>query len=285
MKRNRKKWGPRVILLKLLTYLVIIYGGLTLVVALFQAKLIFQASRELYRDPSEYGWEFETVWLEVGEERTHGWYVPIEGARGVALFSHGNAGNIAGRLESIGLLHELGLSVFAYDYGGYGESTGKPSEARCYADIRAAYRYLTETRGVAPEEIVLFGRSLGGAVTIDLATEMPAAAVVAESCFVSMYGMARSAYPYLFVGPFLRHHFNSIEKVGEIEVPLLLIHSPEDDIVPFTHGQQLFERATAPKTFLEISGNHNEGFIESFTVYKQGWEDFLAPLLPRPQNP
>jgi fermentation-respiration switch protein FrsA (DUF1100 family) len=272
-----------VILFKLLTYAVLVYVGLTLLLALMQSKIIFPASKDVFRDPSHYGWAFETVWLDVAGERTHAWFVPIENARGVALFSHGNAGNIANRLESIGLLHDLGLSVFVYDYGGYGESTGKPSEARCYADARAAYRHLTEERGIPPERILLFGRSLGGAVSIDLATEVPAAALVAESSFLSIEAMARATYPYLPVGLFLRHHFNNAEKIDKVRIPVLVIHSPEDEIVPYAHGQELFTRANEPKTFLDIQGGHNDGFIQSFTAYKKGWEDFLDPILPRPE--
>ena len=284
MDAKRAKWGIRVILVKLLLAALLVYVGLILLLAALQTKIVFPASREVFRDPSFYDWDFETVWLEVGEERTHGWFVPAENPRGVVLFSHGNAGNIANRLESIGLLRELGLSVFVYDYGGYGESSGKPSEARCYADARAAYRYLTEERGIDPKQIVLFGRSLGGAVAIDLATEVPAAAVVAESCFLSIDDMARETYPFLPLGPLLRHHFANKDKIGSIDAPILVVHSPDDEIVPYAHGRELFERAKEPKTFLEIRGDHNQGFVQSFTVYRKGWEDFLDLILPRPDG-
>lgn len=271
--------GWRNALLALLAGLGVFY----LLIGAFQTKLIFPATRELYRDPSVFGWEFEDVFIEHNGESTHAWFVPAESPRGVALFSHGNAGNIADRLESIGLLRTLGLSVLAYDYGGYGQSDGRPSEARCYRDIRAAWRYLTEERGVPPEEIVLFGRSLGGAITIDLAREVMPAAVIVESTFLSISDVARGMLPFLPVNWIIRHRMDSKSKIAGVRSPLLVIHSPDDTLIPYAHGRALYEKAQAPKTFLEIRGDHNTGFVESMEVYRAGWEEFLAPILPRPE--
>jgi alpha-beta hydrolase superfamily lysophospholipase len=257
-----------------------VFGAL---VYLGQGRVLFPATREIYRDPGEFGWAFQDVFLPVGGDQTHGWFLPLNDSRGVVLFSHGNAGNIADRLESIGLLRELGFSVMAYDYGGYGKSTGDPSERRCYADIRAVWRYLTEARGIPPERIVLFGRSLGGAVTADLAKDVEPAAVVLESTFLSTRDVARDMFRWFPFAPFVTYRFETKNKIADFRAPLLLIHSPDDRLILFHNGKELFERAHEPKTFLQISGDHNEGFVQSMTVYVQGWEDFLQPLLPRPE--
>ncbi len=246
-----------------------------------ERMVVFPASRDLYRDPGSMGWAFEDVWLDVGAgERSHGWFIPIKNARGVALFSHGNAGNIADRLESVSLLRAQGLSVFVYDYGGYGRSTGKASEARCYADVRAAWRYLTEQRGIEPGRLLLFGRSLGGAVTCDIAVDVQPAGVIIESTFTSVPDLAGEMLPFVPVKWLVRTQFANKEKIGRIESPLLYVHSRDDTLIPFHHGRVLFDRATAPKTFLEIRGDHNEGFVLSMDRYRAAWKAFLAPLLP-----
>lgn len=244
-----------------------------------QGRLIFAPTATIYRTPAEVGWPYEDLLLDVDGETTHAWYVPAEGqARGVALFSHGNAGNIADRIESIGLLRDLGFDVLAYDYGGYGRSTGRPGEARIYADARACWGYLTETRGVAPGKILLFGRSLGAAPTCQLATEVKPGAVIIESAFLSTGAMARELFPFLPPRLPLRHRLDNASKIGDVNAPLLIVHSPDDEIIPYEHGRRLYELAPEPKTFLEISGLHNEGFWKSGALYQDGLESFLGPI-------
>jgi len=259
------------------------WGGVATLMWSFQDRLLFPSTREIYREPSAFGWVFEDVWVEVDGERTHGWWVPLEDHRGVALFSHGNAGNIADRLESISLLRDFGFSVLAYDYGGYGRSSGRPSEARLYGDVRAMWRHLRDERGFQPGEIVLFGRSLGAAPTIDLAVEVEAAAVIVESAFTSVPDVAGEVFWWLPTRRLVRHVFDNAAKVGEIRSPLLIVHSPDDTIIPYHHGERLFELAMEPKTFVEIRGDHNTGFVQSMDIYRAGWESFLEPVLPWPQ--
>lgn len=275
VKRNHK------MVLYILIGALAIYITLIILGYFFQERLIFQTTRELYRDPSHYQWPFEEILLPVGEHVTHGWFLPLTNARGVVLFSHGNAGNIADRLESIGLLRSFGFSVLAYDYGGYGKSTGKPSEQRCYTDIEAMWRYLTEALGISPDKIVLFGRSLGGGATAHLAARVKPAAVVLESTFISMPEAAQAAFPWFPARWIVHHYFPNAENVKMISAPLMIVHSRQDDIIPFRHGETLFKNANEPKTFLEIFGVHNEGFVLSEDIYRQGVEDFLAPILPK----
>ena len=280
-KQRTTRKGTMYILIYLAATALFLYAGICLLTFVFQRTLIFPATRTLDRDPGHFGWVYEDILLPVNGETTHGWYIPLENARGTALFSHGNAGNIADRLESISLLRSMGFSVLAYDYGGYGRSTGKPSEQRCYADIQAFWDYLLHDRGIPPEKILLFGRSLGGGATADLAARVQPAAVVLESTFLSIPDVVRDIFPFLPIRWCIRHHFKNKDKVGDIQAPLLIIHSPDDRVIPFRHGKELFDLATEPRQFLEIRGDHNEGFVLSMDIYRAGWDAFLAPMLPK----
>ena len=271
----------------LVTVVLVLLGGYVAVGAIIylaQERLLFVATKDLYRTPEANGWDYLDVLCEVDGERTTGWYIyAASPARGTLLFSHGNAGNMADRLESISIFRDLGFDVLVYDYGGYGESTGRPSEQRCYNDIRAMWRYLLEERGIPEKRIILFGRSLGAGPACQLATEVEAAAVVLESAFVSVPEMASKLYPLFPVSKLVKHRFDNGSNIGRIRSPLLQIHSPDDTLIPFHHGQVLFEKAPEPKTFLQISGDHNEGFWMSGPLYTGGLESFLGPLLESPQ--
>lgn len=187
---------------------------------------------------------------------------------------------MADRLESIQLLRTMGFSVLAYDYGGYGRSTGRPSEQRIYADAEAAWKYLTEDRGIAPERILLFGRSLGGAATAYLASRVKPAAVVLESTFCSLPAVVRDMPFGNFMAKGIRHSFPTLERVPYFQAPLLVIHSPEDTLIPYKHGKAIYEAAKPPKMFLEIRGNHNDGFVLSMDAYLAGWKRFLSAFIP-----
>ncbi|MFP6584379.1 MAG: alpha/beta fold hydrolase, partial [Candidatus Hydrogenedentota bacterium] len=202
------------------TYIVLVYIGLLVILFTAQGYLIFVPSTEVFVPPEYAAWNMQDVELTVGENSTHGWFVPANGdSRGAVLFSHGNAGNISHRVESIRIFRNLGLDTFIYDYGGYGKSTGSPSEQRCYADIRAAWRYLTESHGIPADQIILFGRSLGGGPTAQLATEVEAAAVILESTYTSIPDMARQQFPIFPVQLLARHRFDTLSKIADINVP------------------------------------------------------------------
>ena len=262
--------------------LLLAYLGVVAVFYFAQRPMLFQTDRTLTLDPSTYNWAFENILLDVDGRKTHGWFIPRDNARGVVLFSHGNAGNISGRLESVGLLRSMGFSVLVYDYGGYGNSTGNASEKRCYADARAMWKWLTETKGVPADKILLFGRSLGGAVTCDLAAGVTPRAVVMESTFLSVPDVAAGTFPWLPVRLLASYRFASVSKIAKIHVPLLMMHSPDDEMIPYAHGLKLFELANEPKTFVEIHGDHNNGFALSKDVYLPGWTKFIDPLFPQP---
>lgn len=260
--------------------LFVFFVGMECIWYFGQTRLIFPSTRVIDRTPASapFCWDYEEVFFNVDGEKTHAWFVPLDGAERTVLFSHGNAGNIAGRLESMQLLRSMGFSVLAYDYGGYGRSTGSASEQRVYRDVEAAWAYLTETRHSAPSEIVLFGRSLGGAATAYLASRVTPAAVVLESTFCSIPAVVRDMPLGRFFAKGVRHRFPTIDRVPLIRAPLLVIHSREDTLIPFKHGQAIFDAARGPKTFLEIRGDHDMGFVESMEPYKQGWKAFFDRL-------
>lgn len=242
-------------------------------------KALYQRSSVIYRTPEHNSWDYEDVFVSVGKEKTHGWYIPCENSKGTILFSHGNAGNVADRLESVGIFRNIGMSVLVYDYGGYGQSTGKPSEARCCYDALAMWRWLTEEKMFPPEEVVLFGRSLGGAVTADLATKVNCAGIILESTFLSTVDVAKDMFR-CFPARFAKgNEFNTKEKVNQIKSPVLVIHSPEDTLIKYYHGKRIFELLEVEKEFLEIRGDHNEGFIITGEKYLNGLRNFIEKVL------
>ncbi len=276
----KKDGKARRMLVSVLTIGGLVYVGLLALLFVFQGRLLFMPTHDIGRTPAAMGWTFDEEMLPVDGEATHLWYIKTEGERrGVVLFSHGNAGNIAGRLETADLLRDLGLDVVLYDYGGYGKSTGRPSEARCYDDARAVWKYLTDTRGIAPSEIILSGRSLGAGPTCQLATEVQAAAVIIESAFLSVAKRAQEMYPIFPVALLIRHRFDNGRKIQDIKSPVLLVHSQQDEIIPYDHGRALYERANEPKEWLEIQGGHNDGFWLTGDSYTEGLNAFIEAHL------
>jgi fermentation-respiration switch protein FrsA (DUF1100 family) len=203
------------------------------------------------------------------------WFIPVEGARKTLLFFHGNGGNISHRLDSLKIFHELGLSVFIIDYRGYGQSQGTTSEQGTYRDAEAAWRYLTESRGISDKDIIVFGRSMGGGVATWLSIQHTPDLLILESTFTSVADMAKYYYPYLPAHLLTRIKYASIDRIDAIQCPILFSHSQTDEIVPFELGVQLFEQAQEPKMFMQLEGGHNDGFIVTGRSYVNGIKEFL----------
>lgn len=274
--------GPlfhRVMRLALLIPAGLVLGYLALLAYVYvkQTGMLYLPSEEIEATPRDIGLDYKELTLitEDGVEIA-AWHVPAEQSRGVLLFCHGNAGNISHRLDSIRIFHDLGLDVFIFDYRGYGKSRGSPDEEGTYRDAEAARDYLVTDLRVNPEKIVLFGRSLGGAVAAEIALRRRAGALIIESGFTSVPDLGKKFFPYLPVALLSRFNYSSIDKVGNVKIPKLFIHSPGDEIVPYDQGVKLFEKAQEPKEFLSISGGHNEGFLASGRTYKDGLEAFLT---------
>ena len=255
---------------------VVVYAGLAAILSIFQAKFIYFPQSSIDATPNYIGLEYEAVQFETSDGiRLCGWFILNEKARAVVLFCHGNAGNISHRLESIQIFHKLGLSIFIFDYRGFGQSQGTPSEQGTYLDAEAAWRFLVEKKQIDPAKILIFGRSLGGVVATYLAQHHIPKVLIIESTFTSARDVAAKIYPFLPVGLLLRFKYNAEEYIRQVNCPILIIHSRDDEIIPFNHGSKLFETANAPKEFLKIRGSHNDGFYVSGKLYEEGLDKFI----------
>lgn len=266
-------------LLKLIIYLAIGYGALLLLVFVAQSHLIYfpQIDRNLIMTPAQHGLAYESVTMTTPDNETlHGWFVPaVSAAKGTILFMHGNAGNISHRRDYLLTFHRLGYDTFIFDYRGYGKSSGSPSEAGTYQDALTAWHYLTGIKAVSPSRIVLFGESLGGAVAAWLAAKKGPGALVLASVFTSVPDLAAELYPFLPVRWLSRFQYSTIDYLRSVTCPVLVAHSPQDEIVPFTHGQALFLAAAEPRQFLTLQGGHNEGFIFSRREWAMALDEFI----------
>jgi fermentation-respiration switch protein FrsA (DUF1100 family) len=264
-----------------------IYLILSLMLYLLQDSMVFLSNmpgRALEATPDAIGLEFEDVYIDTDDgERLHGWYVPADNSRGVLLFFHGNAGNISHRLESIAIFNQLGLDVLIIDYRGYGQSSGRTSEDGTYRDARAAWNYLVEGRGTAPRQILIFGRSLGGAIGSWLGSQLHngsrPAGVIIESSFSSGVDMARRLYPFLPVRLLTRLRYPVVAYAAALESPVLVVHSRDDEIIPFEMGRSIYAAVAREKLFLELRGGHNDGFWVSREIYVSALDGFVEGVL------
>jgi fermentation-respiration switch protein FrsA (DUF1100 family) len=273
--------------MRIVIFLVVCFTGVIVLMAVFERSLIYFPTRY-----PEGFWDTEAVARGSGctiEDEyftaddgvhLHGWWcrrVSGGATDPVLLFFHGNAGNLSDRAGlAIELARRANAEVFIVGYRGYGRSEGRPDEEGLYLDARAAWRHLTQDGGVDPKRIVLFGKSLGGAVAVDLASRVPAAGLIVESSFTSVPDMARAHYP--FVPRFIiRTRMDSLAKIQSVACPKLFIHSRADEVVPYRLGRRLFEAASEPKLFCEVVGaGHNETAIVGGDVYFEAIGDFVA---------
>jgi len=268
----RRAWS--VVRLVLIACLAVV-----LLAMLFENSLIFHPDPHPSGDWQPVGLAFEDVFFEAEDGTAlHGWYMKHPAPQAYVLFSHGNAGNITHRAEMVQILRDrCQVSVLIYDYRGYGRSEGKPNEHGVIADGRAARQRLAELAGIESADVVLLGRSLGGAVAVALATEEKPRALVLESTFSSMPEVAKHHFPWLPTKMLMRTRLNSAERIGDYEGPLLQSHGTRDEIIPFEIGKKLF--AAAPpgkKEFFEIpGGRHNDMPTKA---YVNRLKTFLADL-------
>ncbi len=247
-----------------------------------ESMLVYQPLGPHSEDWQPPGLEYEDVYFTTPDGvRLHGWYCPVETPRAVVLFAHGNAGNIAYRYpDCVRLTRDMDVTVFAFDYRGYGRSEGTPNEKGLLIDARAAREWLARKEGLDEAEIVLFGRSLGGGVMVDLAANDGARALMLESTFTSLPDVANDLLP-LSPGILMLNRFKSLEKIPRYHGPLLIAHGTKDQLIPFEHGKQLFEAANEPKQFAPIAGaDHN---WEPPSAYLGILDEFFDSL-PSPQR-
>ena len=277
--------GRKVIWIPLAVVGLYLVSGLVLY--FMQTKLVYHPGRELAATPADVGLAYTEVNFTARDGTSlHGWHV--EGKQGgklsgvTALFCHGNAGNISHRLETLRLGHDLGLSLFIFDYRGYGQSSGAPSEKGTQLDAHAAWDWLVNEQGVRPERIVIWGRSLGGAVAAQLAVDVDPGALIVESSFTSVAAMGAAQYP-IFPKFFLRrlvtHRYETISIIDDMSCPLLVAHSPDDEMIPYAMDRELYEAAPEPKAWLEMAGGHNEGWQMTGGRYVSAIQEFISEAI------
>jgi uncharacterized protein len=218
------------------------------------------------------------VWLHTEDGvRLHGWFLQSDGSPLVTLFLHGNAGNVTHRAPAMERIAQAGSSILVIDYRGFGRSDGAPSERGLYRDARAAWAWLNKS-GHRPRNIILHGESLGTAVAVRLATEVPeCAGIVLEAPFTSARGAAARVLPIL--GPLLVSGFDSISRIGRIHAPSLIIHGDQDEIIPYDLGQELFRAAPEPKHLFTVPGAHHNDILDvAGDAYTNRLRDFYKSL-------
>ncbi|KAF0180719.1 MAG: alpha/beta hydrolase fold protein [Nitrospirae bacterium] len=258
----------------------LVYLGLCAYYYALQGRMIYLPDTALTATPNDIGLNYENITLNTADGLAlFAWFVPAPKARATLLFCHGNAGNISNRLDSIRIMHSLGLNVLIFDYRGFGQSEGEPDEQGTYADADAAWDHLVGARKIAPQTIVIFGHSLGSSVAAETAMRhRDAGGLILESGFISLSDIGKKILPYLPIDLLLRYKYATGEKVGKIHMPKLIIHSPDDEVIPFQHGIELYRNASHPKYFLEIRGSHNSGFLTSGEIYTDGLDRFIAGI-------
>jgi hypothetical protein len=285
------------ILTRLLVMLII---GLLVMVMFFEDKFIYYPAKypegDWQIDPVAREGEviplIEDCYFQTGDGvKLHGWFCSPQRKVGgsmervtaamTILWFHGNAGNLSHRYDMLRELIKLPAQIFIIDYRGYGRSEGSPSEEGLYADARAAWDYLTRERGIAEERIIIFGKSLGGAVAVDLAANREAAGLIVQSSFTSAADMAARVMPFI-PRALIKTRMDSINKIARVRGAKLFIHSPADEVVPYELGRRLFEAATEPKQFYEVKGaGHNETWLVGGRDYFEALRAFVEACAAR----
>jgi uncharacterized protein len=263
---------------------LVIYGGILVLLRLYESRLIYfpGAERTLLPPPPSLHLPVQRVEFPAADGvKLVAWSIPAEPpASWWLLICHGNAGNLSefGRPAHYAGLRQLGLNLLAFDYRGYGESGGLPSEAGLYRDVDAAYRYLREDRAIPAERIIIFGHSLGSAVAIDLASRVPSAGLIVEGAPTSVRDRGQELYPYIPVRWIAASRFSSLEKISRVRVPKLFLHAVRDEVIPLAHGHRLYQEAPEPKAFVELQGGHGDAFEADSARYFGAIASFLSRL-------
>ncbi len=243
-------------------------------------SFIYHPEGRFESTPADWGMAFEDVEFSATDGiGLNGWWIPSNNERAVVLFCHGNGGNISYLRDRVLVLHRLGLSVFVFDYRGFGKSKGDPTEEGTYRDARGAWDLLVEKRGIAPDRILVLGRSLGGPVAAHLAAEVRPAGLVLDSTFTSLLAMARERYAWVPEMLLSSYRYHTQEYLKKVKSPVLVLHGRGDEVAPFSHAEALLAAAPEPKRLVEISGTHNEGFNDT-PAYATALDEFVNQCVP-----
>jgi uncharacterized protein len=245
------------------------------------SKAIYHPLGSVLHTPKDASLSFEDVTFSTRDGvKISGWWIPAANPRGTVLFCHGNGGNISSCLDSAIIINSLGLNLLVFDYRGYGTSTGSPSEQGTYEDADAAWTYLTSERKIPPGRIIIWGRSLGGPIAARTASMHSAGLVIMESTFSSLQQLVNDRFFRTPSWVLSNYAYDTRKYLGKVGAPVLVIHSPDDEVVPFAHGKALYQSLTGPGSFLQIKGGHNNGFVLSRDVYQSSISTFINTYLP-----
>ena len=241
-----------------------------------EQRALYYPAKEIIDTPSRLGVSYEEVSFRTSDGETlNGWYVPGKNAKVTILYCRGNAGNISHRVHRIAFFHEMGVNFFIFDYRGYGKSSGKPSEKGLYEDAAAAHNYLVSRKDIGKTKIVVYGKSLGGAVAAEVCLRRNVSALILESSLASVILQAQQLYPFLPMNFLITQKYDTIAKVKNVNIPKLISHGKSDKVISFKHGEALFEAAADPKQFLPFEGGHNDDIYVTSSAYKKELQKFL----------
>ena len=277
VKKNKWLFGG------LLALVIFVYASGCAYMWVYQKYYIFMPQQALSQTPADQNLKFEDIYLPIvsdngdGVERIHCWWIPTDQPTGRHLiYLHGGAYNIGANISHARRFKDMGFSVLLVSYRGYGRSEGNfPTERQVYMDADTAWNYLVKKRGLPPDQIYIYGHSLGGAVAINLAVAHPeAAALIVEATFTSIGDMGRRNrwYRLLPIELITHQRFDSIDKMDRLDMPVLILHGTEDQVVPCEMGRQLYEKAPYPKKLkLILGGGHSNSA-------RVGGEEYLSTV-------
>lgn len=262
--------------MRILLVIIIVLVLFRLLFIFMEQKNLYHPQRNISQTPAAINLKFEDVYFKTGDgEILNGWFIPSQGARTTVLYCHGNAGNIYHRLHKVKFFHDMGVNFFIFDYRGYGKSTGSPGEKGLYLDAQGAFDYLLRRSDVNKNRIVVYGKSLGGAIAVDLCLKRKAAAIIMEGSFASVALRAKQMYPYLPMKLLVSQKYDALKKISGLGIPKLIAHGKKDNVISFDHGKRLYSAAKAPKEFLVFDGGHNDDTYITSPKFKEELSRFL----------
>ncbi|MCA9735759.1 MAG: alpha/beta hydrolase [Deferribacteres bacterium] len=275
-------------LTKSVLYFLLFCGIFWILIRILENKLVFFPTKypQSFDLLTHYNLQPQTHFITAGTTKIHAWYFQVQNPQATIFFLHGNAGNVADRIPFFHLLQQkIHVNIFAIDYRGYGKSSGTPTEKGVYKDAEYAWRYLVEELHLHPEDVIIWGRSLGGAVAVDLAAKENAAGLILESTFSSGKDMAKRMFGFLPIWIFSGIQFDSANKITSITYPKLFLHGDADNIVPFELGRKLYDCAAQPKEFIKIAGaEHNDTYIVGGSSYWHIIHSFISETVNQKQE-
>ncbi len=287
--QSRRSWKRRIVRLGIKA--AVIYLGVLLLLLALENSLLFHPIRaaDEWVDPSFFDLIVEDVELRTADGvRIHGWWCPLKDSDpnqlgGALLYCHGNAGNLSHRAHAIPSWQRyVQVPVFIFDYPGYGKSEGHPAERGCFAAADAAYEWLVQRKQIPPQRIWIHGGSLGGAVAVDLASRKPHGALILAKAFTSGPDIGQEKFPWLPVRWLMRNRLDNLAKIGKCRRPVFIAHGTADTLIPFRHGQKLYEAANQPKRFFILeNGDHSDPLTPEFFVSLRDFLKNEAQLSPK----